>query len=95
MTKAEILIGDARREFEALHQKTVQLLQQYEKYKLQFKNLAAAQIELLETESFQINIMETPKIAIEPNPYSVNQEEEISKQEFQKLDINFRNAASE
>ena len=95
MTKAEILIGDARREFEALHQKTVQLLQQYEKYKLQFKNLAAAQIELLETESFQISMMETPKITVEQNLYSVNKQEEVLEQELPKIDINFRNAASE
>lgn len=95
MTKAEILIGDARREFELLHQKTVQLLQQYEKYKLQFKNLAAAQIELLETESFQIHIMETPKIEVEQTIQNAKQQEEVSEQELPKIDINFTNVASE
>ena len=49
MTKSEIIVSDAKRELERIHQKTVQLCQQYEKYKLQFKNLAAAQIELLLT----------------------------------------------
>ena len=32
------------------------MLQQYEKYKAQFKNLAQAQIDLLETDAFNINI---------------------------------------
>lgn len=95
MTKAEILIGDARREFELLHHKTVQLLQQYEKYKLQFKNLAAAQIELLETESFQISIMETPKVEAEQSIQNVKQQEEVSEQELPKIDINFTHVASE
>lgn len=95
MTKAEILIGDARREFELVHQRTVQLLQQYEKYKLQFKNLAAAQIELLETESFQISIMETPKINVEQSINHVKQQEEPLEQELPKIDINFTNVASE
>ena len=94
MTKAELLIGDARREFELVHQRTVQLLQQYEKYKLQFKNLAAAQIELLETESFQISIMESPKIDIETKNVSIKQPEVPSEQELPKIDINFTNAAS-
>ena len=44
---------------------TVQLCQQYEKYKLQFKNLAAAQIELLETESFQIHMMNQPTLELD------------------------------
>lgn len=95
MTKAEILIGDARREFELLHHKTVQLLQQYEKYKLQFKNLAAAQIELLETESFQISIMETQKIEAEQTIPNGKQPEELLEEEFPKIDINFTNVASE
>ena len=100
MTKAEILVGDARREFEAIHQRTIQLLQQYEKYKLQFKNLAAAQLELLETESFQISIMETPKIEAETKKEVVRQSEEHSTEErveqaLPKIEINFTNAASE
>lgn len=96
MTKAELLVGDAKREFELVHQRTIQLLQQYEKYKLQFKNLAAAQIELLETESFQISIMETPKIEVEANVEVPKQvEETLEQEELPKIDINFTNVASE
>ena len=39
-----------------MHNKTIALTQQYEKYKLQFKNLAKAQIEMLETDAFSINV---------------------------------------
>ncbi len=94
MTKAELLVGDAKREFELVHQRTIQLLQQYEKYKLQFKNLAAAQIELLETESFQISIMETPKVELETIKEPQQQpEEEHLEQQLPKIDINFTNAS--
>lgn len=56
MVKANILLADAKNELENLHNKTIALLQQYEKYKAQFKNLAQAQIDLLETDAFNINI---------------------------------------
>lgn len=97
LTKSEIIISDAKRELEMVHQRTVQLLQQYEKYKLQFKNLAAAQIELLETESFQINIMELPKADF---TQTVETEKEVTpvqepEIEMPKIDISFTNVASE
>ena len=96
MTKAEILISDARRELEMIHQKTVQLVQQYEKYKLQFKNLAAAQIELLETESYQIHIMDVPQVDM-----PVTQNNEVSEaavateEELPGIEFNFVNVASD
>ena len=93
LTKSEIIVSDAKRELERIHQKTVQLCQQYEKYKLQFKNLAAAQIELLETESYQIHIMDVPQVtmpemAAMPQPEAVI--EEPATEEF-----SFVNVASE
>ena len=96
MTKAEILISDARRELEMIHQKTVQLVQQYEKYKLQFKNLAVAQIELLETESYQIHIMDVPQVDM-----PVTQNNEVSEaavateEELPGIEFNFVNVASD
>lgn len=98
LTKSEIIISDAKRELEMVHQRTVQLLQQYEKYKLQFKNLAAAQIELLETESFQINIMELPKAEFEKSTTvleDVQKNETEPEVELPKIDISFTNVASE
>lgn len=54
--KANIMLADAKNELESLHQQTVLLIQQYEKYKVMFKNLAAAQMELIESDAFNINI---------------------------------------
>ena len=97
MTKADIIISDAKRELERIHQKTVQLCQQYETYKLQFKNLAAAQIELLETESFQIHVMELPKVELETpkKKVSAQPQPETVEEELPKIDISFTNVASD
>ncbi|MDE7325337.1 MAG: DivIVA domain-containing protein [Lachnospiraceae bacterium] len=53
--KSQVIMADARNELEHVRMQTMSLLQQFEKYKLQFKSLAAAQIELLESESYAIN----------------------------------------
>ncbi len=54
--KANILLADAKNELENVHNKTIALIQQYEKYKAQFKNLARAQMEMLDTDAFSINV---------------------------------------
>lgn len=56
-SKAEILLADARNQLNKVHEQTIALVQNYEKYKAQFKSLAAAQIEMLGSEAFDINIM--------------------------------------
>ena len=98
MTKSEIIVSDAKRELERIHQKIVQLCQQYEKYKVQFKNLAAAQIELLDTESFQIHMMDLPTVELETlKQKNVVREEvpEFSEEDLPKIDISFTNVASD
>lgn len=97
MTKSEIIVSDAKRELERIHQKTVQLCQQYEKYKLQFKNLAAAQIELLETESFQIHMMDLPTVELDSfKPEEVQETApELTEEDLPKIDISFTNVASD
>lgn len=101
LNKSEIILSDARHELELVHQKTVQLCQQYEKYKLQFKNLAAAQIELLETESFQIHIMDMPKVEMDSLPQNAQtqnvqtQNAPVEEDALPKIDISFTNAASD
>lgn len=96
MTKSEIIVSDAKRELERIHQKTIQLCQQYEKYKLQFKNLAAAQIELLETESFQIHIMDLPTVELDSLKQAEvpEDEPEFNEEDSPKIDISFTNVAS-
>jgi len=98
MTKSEIIVSDAKRELERIHQKTVQLCQQYEKYKLQFKNLAAAQIELLETDSFQIHMMDLPTVELDSIKQTAAppvQTPEPEEEALPKIDISFTNVASD
>jgi len=99
LTKSEIIVSDAKRELEHIHQKTVQLCQQYEKYKLQFKNLAAAQIELLETESFQIHMMDLPTVELDSIRQNAvvpsDDTESVEEEELPKIDISFTNVASD
>lgn len=56
IVKAQLIVSDAKNERDQLHNQTIQLVQQYEKYKAQFKNLAKAQVEVLESDSFSINV---------------------------------------
>ena len=96
-TRAELLLSDAKRELEMVHQRTIQLVQQYEKYKLQFKNLAAAQIELLETDSFQIQIMNMPEVDF-PEPTNFFAEVPVPDTEEAPVpeeDFNFTDVASD
>jgi len=55
-TKSQLIIADAKNELEHIHSQTIQMIQQYDLYKAQFKSLAASQLELLESNSFQINV---------------------------------------
>lgn len=55
VTKAQIIMADARNELDHLHTQTLDMLKQFEKYKAQFKSLAAAQLELLESDSYSLN----------------------------------------
>ena len=54
--KAKYILMDAQSELEKIHQQTIQLIRQYEAYKAQFKHLAEAQQELLESDAFNIHI---------------------------------------
>ncbi len=54
-TKSQIILADARHEMERIHAHSMDLLKQFDKYKAQFKSLAAAQIELLDSESYSLN----------------------------------------
>ena len=54
--KYQIVLGDAKNELNKIHKQTIKLMQQYEMYRAQFKNLAMAQIELIESESFGLSV---------------------------------------
>lgn len=54
--KAQLILSDAQKELQLIHQKIIQLIGQYDSYKAQFKHLAQAQSDLLESDSFNIHI---------------------------------------
>lgn len=54
--KAKLIVADAKNELDHIHVQTLNLIQQYDKYKAQFKQLAATQMELLSSESFNISL---------------------------------------
>lgn len=53
---AQIIIADAKVELNHLREETIQLMRQYESYKAQFKHLAAAQLEVLESDVFHMEM---------------------------------------
>lgn len=55
-TRSQLIVADAKNELDQIHYQTIQLIQQYEKYKCQFKNLAKVQMELIESDCFNINV---------------------------------------
>lgn len=54
--KAQSIVADAKIELDHIRAKTLEMLQQYESYRSQYKALAKAQVELLESESFNIEL---------------------------------------
>lgn len=54
--KAQSIVADAKIELDHIHTKTIDLLQEYEKYRAQYKALANAQVELLNSDSFNIEV---------------------------------------
>ena len=53
--KAKLIVEDARKQIEFLEHKTLNLIQQYDLFKIHFENLLHAQIELLNSKSFSVN----------------------------------------
>lgn len=103
-TKANIIVADAKNELDRLHSQTVRLIEQYERYRLQFKNLARTQMELVDSEAFNINIqnldafLSANDISAEDGEDSVSEapakqeSNEIVKPAEEKNDINLEAA---
>jgi cell division initiation protein len=56
ITKSQIILADAKNQLERVHAKTIALVAEYEKYRAQIKGLALAQSELLDSDSYSINL---------------------------------------
>lgn len=54
--KADLIIEQSRKQIEFLEHKTLNLMQQYDLFKIHFENLLHAQLELLNSKSFSVNI---------------------------------------
>ena len=76
--KAGIMLSDAKNELETLHQQTVTLIQQYEKYKAQFKNLAAAQLDILNSDAFSINVQNLDAFVSNPLSFGLESKKDDS-----------------
>lgn len=56
VSKANVILEDAKRELEQIRKQTTELVRQYDMYKARFKSLVHAQTELLDSQSFTINL---------------------------------------
>jgi len=80
--KYQIVLGDAKNELNKIHKQTMKLMQQYEMYRAQFKNLAQAQIELIESESFGLSIANVDELLGEPTEEEKPAEDRVNNEEF-------------
>ncbi len=55
-SKAKMIVADARHELENLHAQTLSVIRQYDIYKAQFKKMAMAQLEILNSNGFNLNM---------------------------------------
>lgn len=60
--EAAYIIEDAKKQAQQIHNQTLLLVQQYETYRIQYKQLAAAQVELLDSDVYQLHFnTQTPE----------------------------------
>ncbi len=76
--KAKQLLFEARQEYAKIEAKTQELMQNFELYKAQFRQIASTQLELLDSESFIIH-QKTFDFGLEEdiNEENINEEKEI------------------
>lgn len=84
-TRSQLIVADAKNELEHIHNQTIQLVQQYEKYKLQFKKLAEAQMELIESEAFNLSITKLESFIPYKEAKDTKASTEISFEEEQEV----------
>ena len=56
VSKANMILEDAKRELEMIRKQTIELVRQYDMYKAKFKSLVNSQTELLDSQSFSVNL---------------------------------------
>lgn len=82
-TKAEKIVSEAEQEYDKLKEKCLYLVQQFNQYKMQLKQVASAQLELITSDSFDVYSPELEAIQAEktalPSNKSINQTEPVSE----------------
>ena len=86
-TKASIIVADARNELSSLNRQTTELIRQYEKYRAEFKHLATAQVELINSKAYDLDIKHFDIKEEEPAP-SVSSVASVSEDELYTSDVN-------
>ena len=66
--KAEAIVADAKQELENIRSMTTELIQRYEAYKSQYKALASAQMELLSSSAFNIELAKMESLVVSEAP---------------------------
>jgi cell division initiation protein len=56
VSKANVILEDAKRELDHIRKQTVELVRQYDMYKAKFKSMVNSQLELLDGQSFTVNL---------------------------------------
>lgn len=81
-TKANQLLADSKKQIEFLEHRMMNLMQQYDLFKIHFENLLHAQIKLLNSKSFSINTRDfTYK---DPSDSNLKENDTVNPKELQK-----------
>lgn len=80
--KAQLILLDANKELGQMQQRLIQLATQYEAYKAQFRHLAEAQCDFLDSEPFQLHI--TDFTVMREEEFDISQEENSQRENFQE-----------
>ena len=75
-SKARLIVSDSQNQLEQIHNKTLALLNQYDIYRAQYKQLAKAQLEIIESDSFNLNVANLSSIPVKPDSEVLNEQDE-------------------
>ncbi len=78
--KAEKIVSEAEQQYDKLKDKSLYLVQQFNQYKMQLKQVASAQLELITSDSFDIYSPELES-AIQPDNKAIEMPKEEQKEE--------------
>lgn len=98
--KAKMIVSDAKHELENLHAQTLSVIRQYDIYKAQFKKMAMAQLEILDSNGFNLNMANLDvftsgfaKANELNNQYNSKEENNYTDDETKRIDSNKVNKA--